>query len=122
MKPDDIAQAENYELGPVSLDTDSEPLLPRYERHEQSPIPVSLHPQVTRVGRKNRFRRIVTCLCVGIMVLLPMAALAGCWFGRMTLDRVRDWDQLPAEWREWLDQVKPKGGHEHADHENFPTE
>ena len=118
MKPEDLAQAENYELHSVSPETDSEPLLPRYERHEQSPHSLSLHH--ARAGRKSRFRRVVVCLCMGMMVLVPMAALAGCWFGRMTLDRVRTWDQLPPEWREWLDQVTPKGG-AHADHENFPT-
>ena len=121
MKPDNIVHAENYELNPVNSDNDtdidSEPLLPRYERHDQS-SPIS--QQHAARQRKHGLRRVVVFLCAGLLVLVPLAALAGCWFGRMTLDRVRTWDQLPPEWKEWLEQVKSQGGVK-PDHENFPT-
>lgn len=117
MKPADPSPAEDYELQPTH--SANEPLLPRYEARlgadDVKTIPLSLrHPT-----RAARFRRAVGCICLVLAVIVPMSALMGCWYGRVTLDKVRSWDQLPPDWREWLDQVAPK---QSADHGSFPTE
>ena len=120
MKPDNsAAEAEDYELQ-VTQSSANEPLLPRYEAHANDDVK-SHQFGARRAGRSSsgRFRRAVGCVCLVLAVVVPLTALVGCWYGRTTLDKVRTWDQLPPEWREWLDQVAPKHG---ADHGSFPTE
>lgn len=118
--------AEDYELQPTS--NSSEPLLPRYEAqarghpaardnfHSESPYNIL---QARR--KRSQLRQAFSCICVTLAVLIPLAALAGCWFGRQTLDSVRSldqWDQVPEEWREWLNKALPPEGN----HGAFPTE
>lgn len=54
------------------------------------------------------------------MIGIPWLALSACYFGRTTLERVRTWEQVPVEWKEWLGKVVP--GEYGVDLGNFPTE
>lgn len=98
-----------------------EPLLPRYERH---PAPLSksqLTYRTTRTTRGARFKRALACLCVSLLIIIPTMGLAGCWVGRDTLEKVRQWDKIPPEWKEWLESNVPLGKPA-ADPGHFPTE
>jgi hypothetical protein len=121
MKPgNSAADPEDYELQETHSSA-QEPLLPRYEVHPHNDDTKS-SPFTTRRpnrSRSSQFRRAVGCVCLVLAITVPFTALLGCWYGRTTLDKVRTWEQLPPEWREWLNQVAPKHG---ADHGSFPTE
>jgi hypothetical protein len=61
---------------------------------------------------------------LSLLVALLGFGLAGCYFGKSGLNRVRGWhtwEQVPPEWREWLNSVVPPE-RQHADHGAFPTE
>lgn len=115
MKPQE-SSGDDYELTPSGQTyTDSaEPLLPRYERHD-TPLVIG---RSSYERRKSRFRRTVSCLCLTVMIAVPTFGFMGCYFGETTLDKIRSWDQVPPEWKEWLNQYGPKQA---ADHANFPT-
>lgn len=59
-------------------------------------------------------------MCLAVILAVPSLALAACYFGRTTLDRVKSWEQLPGDVKDWLDKVVP--GKVGADHGAFPTE
>ena len=109
---------EAYEMGEQVRDADGEPLLPRYERQVSSS---PLHIQV-KASPQTSTRRILSCVCVALLILIPWSALAGCWAGKKALSQVRDWDALPDEWKSWLEDMVPTttpGAA--ADPVNFPT-
>lgn len=121
MKPQELA-AEDYELSDTSSPRgqDVEPLLPRYERHEGSSSRTTITPlRSPSERRRARFRHAVSCLCLCLLIIVPSFGFMGCWFGKQTIDKVKTWDQLPPDWKEWLEQYAPNKG---ADHVNFPTE
>lgn len=119
MSPSTAADSEDYELQPTS--NASEPLLPRYEL--RSPHPTDSSPFQTQRTRqkRNRFKAAIGCLCLGLALVVPTTALAGCLYGRETLESVRaldQWDKIPEDWRAWLNKVVPPKGNEGA----FPTQ
>ena len=124
-----------YELSPLArrppspstdaADPDSEPLLPVYSASSAShskpihPSPHRLHLQATR---SHRLRRTLSCLCICLLVLVPTVGLLGCFFGENAVQRVKGWDRVPEEWREWLGEIIAEKGKGKVDPGNFPTE
>jgi hypothetical protein len=109
---------EEYELL-EPFQPDDEPLLPRYEI-KPGPNVTSPNQRHELAKRHSAFRRSLSCLCLGLIIAVPSLALAACYFGRTTLERVRSWEQVPEEVKEWLDKVVPGGlGPDHA---AFPIE
>lgn len=99
-----------------------EPLLPRYTA-EPGPSIKLTDKGTTRRHPSGNLRRTIQCLGIALLVSLLGFGLAGCLFGRKTLDSVRGWEkweQVPPEWREWLNQVVPPD-RLRADHGSFPT-
>ena len=118
LRPGDGLPAEEYELQESSpLD---QPLLPRYETKPGSGSGHSPHQLHELAKRHSSFRRALSCLCLAVFLTVPSLALAMCYFGRTTLDRVRDWNQLPGDVKEWLDKVAP--GKFEVNPGDFPTE
>ena len=114
--------AEEYEL--QDSPTDAEPLLPQYQpasssqsKHQPGPSPHERHQSAIR---HSAFRRALTCMCLAVILAVPSLALAACYFGRTTLDRVKSWEQVPGDVKDWLDRVVP--GKVGADHGAFLTE
>jgi len=108
--------AEDYELHPLS--PDAEPLLPQYSSLDSSsPSPTtssslgkprqSPHERHELAIRHSAFRRSLSCLCLAVFLTVPSSGLAVCYFGRTTLDRVRSWEQVPTEVKQWLDKIVP---------------
>ena len=112
----DNLPAEDYELQETS--PPEEPLLPRYNGNKPSTDP-SPHHRHELAKRHSAFRRAISCLCLALVVVVPSLALAACYFGRTTLDRVRSWEQLPDEVKAWLDKAVPYKAV--PDHGAFPT-
>ncbi|KAK8854468.1 hypothetical protein IAR55_003206 [Kwoniella newhampshirensis] len=108
---------EDYELQPTS--NASDPLLPTYDQHRGKPASPSPHQRLEIHRRHSRFRRFISCLCLSLIIAVPSLALVGCYFGRTTLDRVRTWDQLPQDLKDWLNDVVPNVK---VDHGAFPTD
>ncbi|ORY32143.1 putative phytase [Naematelia encephala] len=100
-------QAEDYELQPTSLADADEPLLPRYEQHLHHAGTPSPHARHELAKRHSRFRRSLACMCLSVMVFVPWLGLAACFFGRTTVQRVKGWDRVPGDWKQWLDKVVP---------------
>ncbi|ORX38214.1 histidine phosphatase superfamily [Kockovaella imperatae] len=116
---------EGYELRTPLRGEDDEPLLPRYERttHSDSSHHTSHAQQLSRqleIRRHSRFRRAVSCLCLALFIVIPSFGLAGCWFGREAINRAKQWEQLPEEWKSWLNQIAP--GKAAPDPGNFPVD
>lgn len=132
-KSNEMAVQDEYELratgsargqdSVADADADAEPLLPRYTA-EPGPSIKLVDKQSGRRRSKGNLRRTIQCLGIAFLVSILGFGLAGCLFGRKTLDSVRGWekwDQVPPEWREWLESVVPPDK-QHADHGAFPTE
>nr|XP_031863805.1 uncharacterized protein CI109_000447 [Kwoniella shandongensis]KAA5530877.1 hypothetical protein CI109_000447 [Kwoniella shandongensis] len=114
----DTLPEEDYELQPTSHPSD--PLLPTYEQHTGSkPASPTPHQRLELNRRHSRFRRFLSCLCLSLIIAVPSLALAGCYLGRSTLDRVRTWDHLPQDFKDWLNEVVPAVAK--VDHGAFPT-
>jgi hypothetical protein len=124
---------DEYELHPThsihdrTMEQDAEPLLPRYTAEPGSSSPIKLADKDEdrkRRKAKRKSRRTVQCIVLSLLVALLGFGLAGCYFGKSGLNRVRGWhtwEQVPPEWREWLNSVVPSE-RQHADHGAFPTE
>ncbi|WVF67719.1 hypothetical protein IAT40_002478 [Kwoniella sp. CBS 6097] len=122
--PGDPLPEEDYELQPTSsLGSEaSDPLLPSYDEHKPA-FPASapsLHRQAEIRRRHGKFRRALSCLCLSLVVALPTLALIGCYYGNDGIEKVRSWDQLPQDVKEWLDEVVP--ARVKVDHGAFPTD
>lgn len=126
-----MGERDEYELRATTssrgqetdAEADAEPLLPRYTA-EPGPTIKLVDKHSERRRSQGGLRRTIQCLGIAFLVLLLGFGLAGCLFGRKTLDSVRGWEkweQVPPEWREWLESVVPPNQH-HADHGAFPTE
>jgi hypothetical protein len=123
-----MGERDEYELRATGsthqhedTDADAEPLLPRYTA-EPGPSIKLVDKQSSRHPRGS-LRRTIQCLGIAFLVALLGFGLAGCLFGRKTLDSVKGWEkweQVPPEWREWLESVVPTNN-QHADHGAFPT-
>ena len=122
---------DEYELRPTLSahtiqDQDAEPLLPRYtpEQGSSSIHLVDKDEDRKRRKAKRKSRRTVQCIGMSLLIALLCFGLAGCYFGKRGLRTVRNWhkwEQVPPEWREWLNSVIPPE-RQHADHTAFPTE
>ncbi|WVN90098.1 uncharacterized protein L203_105333 [Cryptococcus depauperatus CBS 7841] len=112
----DYEVAEDYELQPSNNVED--PLLPTHSRHELVPLPP--RQQLQRQRQSMRQKSIFTCLCLNLLILFLALGLMTCYFGRVTLDKVKSWDQLPPNFKNWLNDLAPTKTH--ADHANFPTD
>lgn len=138
--PKPTMAADEYELRPTTsnVEADAEPLLPRYTAEDRDnngnsrggPSIKLVDKDDSSESRRRRrkksksLRKTIQCLGVAFLVLLLGFGLAGCLFGRKTLDSVRGWhkwEQVPPEWKEWLNSVIPPDK-QHADHGAFPTE
>lgn len=125
-----MGERDEYELRATGstrqdghTDADAEPLLPQYTA-EPGPSIKIVDKQSDRRRSQGNLRRTIQCLGIAFLVLLLGFGLAGCLFGRKTLDSVRGWEkweQVPPEWREWLESVVPPDK-QRADHGAFPTE
>lgn len=126
---DPSGEADEYELRPTTSshdrEADAEPLLPRYTADPSEGPSIKLVDKPgTRTRSSANVRRTIQCLGIGLLLALLGFGLAGCLFGKRSLDSVRGWEkweQVPPEWREWLDSVIPPE-RQHADHGAFPTE
>ncbi|WVQ68657.1 uncharacterized protein L199_006866 [Kwoniella botswanensis] len=114
--PGDPLPEEDYELQPASQSSD--PLLPSYDEHK--PHFPSPHQRLVMNRRQSGLKKILTCTCLSLIIALPSLALIGCYFGRDGLDRVRSWEQLPPDVKDWLDEVLPANAK--VDHSAFPTD
>lgn len=127
---EEMGERDEYELRATrstrqdgDAEADAEPLLPRYTA-EPGPSIKIVDKQSGRRRSKGNLTRTIQCIGIALLVALLGFGLAGCLFGRKTLDSVREWDkweQVPPEWREWLESVVPPDK-QHADHGAFPTE
>ncbi|WRT68776.1 uncharacterized protein IL334_005756 [Kwoniella shivajii] len=111
----DFLPEEDYELQSASQVSD--PLLPSYDEHK--PYFTSPHQRLEIHRRHSRFRRILTYVCLSLLVAVPSLALLACYVGRDVIERAREWDQLPPDVKDWLDGVLPAGVK--VDHGAFPT-
>ncbi|WVQ79561.1 hypothetical protein IAT38_001660 [Cryptococcus sp. DSM 104549] len=113
---DEALPVDDYELQASSGASD--PLLPSYDEHK--PFGHSPYQRLEGHRRASRFRRALGGFCVALLIIVPLLGLVTCYFGKTTLDKVRSWDQLPPDVKEWIDQVVPASAH--ADHSAFPTD
>jgi hypothetical protein len=120
---------DEYELRQTSHhdgdNQDAEPLLPRYTAEPGSSSIKLVDKDEDRQRReaKRKSRRTVHCIGLSLLVALLCFGLAGCYFGKRGLRTVRNWhkwEQVPPEWREWLNSVVPPD-RQHADNSAFPT-
>ena len=129
-KSSEMGERDEYELRPTrsargqnpDAEADAEPLLPRYTA-EPSPSFKIVDKQSARRRSQGNLTRTIQCLGIAFLVSILGFGLAGCLFGRKTLDSVKGWEkweQVPPEWREWLESVVPPT-EQHADHGAFPT-
>lgn len=112
-KPEDLAAAEEYELGT----RDSEPLLPRYGDQERLPS-----PSPASAKRQHRRRRF-PFLCIGLSVALVLLCFMGSavYYKKNGGDLSAIEDKIPAPVKSWADSVfGDKGGAN--DDKNFPTD
>ena len=115
--PGDELTADEYELSPSQ--PDAEPLLPTHQsqsRSQSHPYSKSKSRPFPKHDRRafSAFRRALTYLCLAVILTVPSLALAACYFG----DRVRGWESLPGEVKNWLGKVVPGTSNRGA----FPTE
>jgi hypothetical protein len=123
---------ESYELHPTqntnpseALDSTSEPLLPRYERHSPSNPSASPHTIHQINKRRNRVVPAIRCLLISLLILVPTFGLVGCYFGRGFMGKLRGWDRwedVPDGVKIWLEGLEGMVPHPGAAHEVFPTE
>jgi hypothetical protein len=121
--------ADEYELRQTSHHEheereDAEPLLPRYTAEPGSSSIKLVDDNDHQRRERRKSRRTVQCIGMSLLVVLLCFGLAGCYFGKRGLRTVRNWhkwEQVPPEWREWLNSVVPPD-RQHADNSAFPTE
>ncbi|WWC90320.1 uncharacterized protein L201_005253 [Kwoniella dendrophila CBS 6074] len=123
--PGDPLAEEDYELSTASQSSD--PLLPSYDDHNNlhgqqndKPYFPSPHRQLQINRKRSQFRKFLSCFCLSLIIVLPSLGLLGCYFGKDGLAKVKNWDQIPPDVKDWLDEILPLK--QKADHGAFPTD
>jgi hypothetical protein len=86
-------------------ESDQSPLLPTYTQSAtQADFKPSPHVQLQR-RRKSPVRSALGCICLSFLIILPSLGLAWCYFGDRAVTSIKDWDQVPDAWKQWLENV-----------------
>lgn len=128
-KPEDVADAEAFELQESRDDHDpeyaagaSDPLLPpSYAAAGYPPRATSPLAALKRRRPRAKGRRTFVFLCAALSLLL-LSAAGGAYYARQHDIKIGglSWDALPPSVKEWLDHVVPTLKVSNDD-KNFPT-
>lgn len=108
---------DDYELRPTDS-APSDPLLPSYS----SSLKPAFRHEIERTKRqRNRFRRACAVICVCLGIVIPTLGLISCAWGEGAIKGIRNWDQVPEDWKEWLGGALPDGFGGGKGNPMFPT-